>query len=134
MSGERLLLDTTYVAALHNSRDQFHQIAKSLFARVKAASQIWITEAILIEIGNALSRTNRSAADQFIQSCYGTSNFIVVLIKRGLQLYAERQDKDWGLTDCISFVVMRDNNLHDAVTADQHFQQAGFRALLSRVN
>lgn len=33
-------------------------------------------------------------------------------------------------TDCISFVVMREKNLIDALTADRHFIQAGFRALL----
>jgi predicted nucleic acid-binding protein len=52
------------------------------------------------------------------------------LLNRGLDLYHSRPDKDWGLTDCISFVVMREQNLIDALTADRHFVQAGFRALL----
>jgi predicted nucleic acid-binding protein len=52
------------------------------------------------------------------------------LLNRGLELYQSRPDKDWGLTDCISFVVMREQNLIDALTADRHFVQAGFRALL----
>jgi len=39
-------------------------------------------------------------------------------------------DKEWGMTDCISFIVMEDHGLTDALTADEHFQQAGFRALL----
>ena len=38
--------------------------------------------------------------------------------------------KEWGLTDCISFIVMEDNGLTEALTTDEHFQQAGFRALL----
>jgi hypothetical protein len=53
-----------------------------------------------------------------------------VLLKRGLTLYQERKDKSWGLTDCISFIVMGDQQLTDALTADIHFVQAGFRALL----
>jgi predicted nucleic acid-binding protein len=47
-----------------------------------------------------------------------------------LQLYAARIDKNWGLTDCISFVVMQDQNLVEAATADLHFVQAGYQALL----
>jgi hypothetical protein len=42
----------------------------------------------------------------------------------------DRPDKDWSLTDCISFVVMEDENIKEALTADHHFEQAGFVALL----
>jgi predicted nucleic acid-binding protein len=47
-----------------------------------------------------------------------------------LDLYDERADKEWGLTDCLSFVVMSDQSLTDAMTPDRHFIQAGFRALM----
>jgi len=49
---------------------------------------------------------------------------------RGWALYRQRPDKGWGLTDCLSFVVMNDMGLQDALTADDHFRQAGFRAVL----
>jgi predicted nucleic acid-binding protein len=52
------------------------------------------------------------------------------LFERSLQFFRSRQDKDWGLTDCISFVVMADRGITEALAADQHFVQAGFRALL----
>lgn len=99
------------------------------------AAEVWVTEAILIEIGNALSTTNRAGAVEFIRRCYQTPNILVVpvdtaLLRRAAELYAARDDKGWGLTDCISFVVMREQGLSDAVTADTHFPQAGFRALL----
>ena len=48
----------------------------------------------------------------------------------GLALYANRTDKDWSLTDCISFVVMNERGITDALTGDHHFEQAGFAALL----
>lgn len=48
----------------------------------------------------------------------------------GLELYRSRPDKDWSLTDCISFVVMRERGITDAWTGDHHFEQAGFVALL----
>jgi len=43
-----------------------------------------------------------------------------------MDLYRRRQDKDWSLTDCISFVVMADEGLTESLTADRHFEQAGF--------
>jgi predicted nucleic acid-binding protein len=53
------------------------------------------------------------------------------LFWRGFELYGQRTDKDWSLTDCISFVVMRDEDLTGALTGDHHFEQAGFTALLA---
>ena len=52
------------------------------------------------------------------------------LIERGIQLFRQRRDKDWPLTDCISFVVMKEEGVKEALTADHHFEQAGYRALL----
>jgi predicted nucleic acid-binding protein len=49
---------------------------------------------------------------------------------RAFRLYRERIDKEWGLTDCLSFVVMKVRSISDALTADEHFRQAGFRPLL----
>nr|WP_228040873.1 hypothetical protein [Nodosilinea sp. LEGE 07088] len=66
MSRERLFLDTAFMQALLNPRDDYHQQAKRLFPRVRTASEVWITEAILVEVGNALSALNRSGAVQFI--------------------------------------------------------------------
>ncbi len=54
----------------------------------------------------------------------------ISLYERGLELYGQRLDKAWSLTDCISFVVMTERGLTEALTGDNHFEQAGFRALL----
>lgn len=53
------------------------------------------------------------------------------LFDRGIELYNARDDKDWSLTDCISFVVMEEHGIKEALTGDRHFEQAGFRALLA---
>jgi predicted nucleic acid-binding protein len=135
---ERLLLDTSFIQALLNSKDRHHQRAKVLLPRVYNAREVWVTEAVLVEVGNAFSAMNRGAACQFIRQCYQTPNIKVVsvdtaLLSRALELYDARPDKDWGLTDCISFMVMLENSLIDAVMADFHFVQAGYRALLLEV-
>jgi predicted nucleic acid-binding protein len=132
---ERLFLDTFFIQALFNKRDQHHPKAKKFFPRLKNAQEVWTTEAVLIEIGNALSIYNRDLASTFIGESYTDNQMKIVsvdtvLLKRGLTLYQERKDKSWGLTDCISFIVMGDQQLTDALTADIHFVQAGFRALL----
>ena len=95
-----------------------------------------ITEAVLIEVGNLLHSVQyRQRAAEFIDACYGTTNITIVsvdteLLRKAVDFYRLHQDKDWGLTDCISFVVMKDRGLTIAMTADAHFQQAGFRALM----
>jgi predicted nucleic acid-binding protein len=53
------------------------------------------------------------------------------LFAAGVELYGTRPDKEWSLTDCISFVVMKREGLTDALTGDRHFEQAGFKVLLS---
>lgn len=135
MKPTRFFLDTAFVQALLNKNDQYHGIAKLRLNELRTAKEVWITEAILIEIGNALSVAHRAAAVRFINQCYATPNIHVVpvdtkLLNRALDLYDERADKEWGLTDCLSFVVMSDQSLTDAMTPDRHFLQAGFRALM----
>jgi predicted nucleic acid-binding protein len=53
------------------------------------------------------------------------------IFELGLKLYSERSDKDWSLTDCISFEVMREQGLKEALTGDHHFKQAGYQALFT---
>jgi predicted nucleic acid-binding protein len=135
MKRERFFIDTVFIQALLNRQDQYHQKALAFFPRLRTSAEVWVTEAILVEVGNALSATHRGAAVQFIEQCYLTSNLRVVTIERklftqALTLYKNRPDKTWGLTDCISFIVMDEQGLTEAVTADRHFLQAGYRALL----
>jgi len=52
------------------------------------------------------------------------------LLNEGISLYAQRSDKEWTLTDCISFVVLQREGITEALTGDHHFEQAGFLALL----
>ena len=91
-----------------------------------------------MEVANALSNYNREKVIAFIQQCYSTDNIFVInitpqLFQKGLILYGSRQDKNWGLVDCISFIVMKEKNLTDAVTSNIHFIQAGCQALLRSI-
>ncbi len=135
MSDARLFLDTFFVQALLNPKDAHHSRARALFPHVQASAEVIVTEAVLTEVGNALSASERHLASAFIRRCYTEPNITVVpvdtpLLLRALELYEHRSDKEWGLTDCISFVVMRERGVVDAATGDRHFRQAGFRPLL----
>lgn len=94
------------------------------------------TEAVLLEIGNSLARFRyRAAAVQLLQSLVTDCQVDVepvttALFRRGLKLFESRQDKEWGLVDCVSFVVMQDRGLSEALTSDEHFEQMSFVALL----
>lgn len=137
MANEILFLDTAYVLALFNTRDQWHQ--KAIDWQQKAAFEkrnLLTTESVLTEIGDGLSSRNlRADAGRIIRALNESPSVHVIpagtnLFLEGLQLYESRQDKDWGLTDCISFVVMNANEITNALTTDEHFRQAGFNPLL----
>jgi predicted nucleic acid-binding protein len=94
------------------------------------------SHAVLLEIGNALSRKQyRHAAVALLTELHTDPMVEIVRLTPDLyddsyQLFASRPDKEWGLTDCYSFEIMRRNNIVQALTADEHFVQAGFQALL----
>jgi hypothetical protein len=101
-----------------------------------SGTRLLTTWAVLLEIGNALSRVQyRHAAIQLLCSLRTDPSVEIIphsdqLFDQALKLYSERPDKEWGLTDCVSFVVMQARSMTEALTTDEHFQQAGFRALL----
>lgn len=72
-----------------------------------------------------------------MREIYNSPEYLVLpatpeLFEAGLQLYQQRPDKEWALTDCISFHVMQERGLTNALAYDHHFEQAGFVALLRR--
>lgn len=112
-----------------NKRDKYHSAAQRLLPTVRAAAEVYVSEAVLVEIANGLSSYNREGAVAFNRQCYAALYMRVIsvdidVLQRGLDRYEARPDKDWGLTDCLFFVVMGECGLMDAVTADIHYQQA----------
>jgi predicted nucleic acid-binding protein len=125
--------DTFFFLALLNERDEAH--ARALHYEANMA-QLVTTAWILTEVADAFSAPeNRHAFLRLWDTLRESSDARIIrptseLFDRGLELFRQRPDKEWSLTDCISFVVMRDEKIADALTGDHHFEQAGFRALL----
>jgi uncharacterized protein len=94
------------------------------------------TEFVLLELADALSKPQyRDDLKSVLALIKRNRSFGVIpasteLFKRGLAFFLDRADKEWQLTDCISFVIMTDEGIREALTADRHFEQAGFDALL----
>ena len=125
--------DTSFYVALMSRSDAAHERARAESRRNRL---IVTTEFVLLELGNACARAAHHADFFRLVTGMRASPRIRILpldsalLNRGLERMAARPDKDWSLTDCISFVVMADRGISEALTGDHHFEQAGFVALL----
>lgn len=127
--------DTSFYVALASPTDQLHSKADALAGRLNAT--ILTTEFIIVELGNFLRKSRQRILFLDIERDMRTDvDCLIVpvsseLLDRGIDLFAQRPDKEWSLTDWISFVVMQDHGVTAALTADKHFEQAGFVPLLA---
>ncbi len=130
----KIFVDTLFIVALINKRDQYHQIALNL-ARQYENYPLITTDAIFLESGNKLSANYRNEVVELIEQFLASDEIDVIrltpeLFDESLRLYKKHQDKSWGLVDCFSFVVMKQHKVSQALTFDRHFIQAGFQALM----
>jgi predicted nucleic acid-binding protein len=94
------------------------------------------TEFVLLEVANAFCAPAwRGKAIKLIDGLRSMPNLKIIeadssLLSEGWHLYCGRLDKEWSLTDCVSFAVMEEGQIHQAFTSDHHFEQAGFDKLL----
>ena len=109
------------------------------WSKAALISPVLTTAWVVHELADGLSSPKSHGAFlRFLETLEADENTTLVepdpaLWRRGLALYRARPDKAWSLTDCISFIVMTDRGLTDALTSDHHFEQAGFRARSPRV-
>ena len=126
--------DAFHFFALLNEKDAAHEAAKLFSFQTDAP---YVTTAwVLTEVADGCSAVDRrSAFLELLELLRESSDAKIIpptegLFARGVELFRQRPDKDWPLTDCISFAAMKDEGIIEALTGDRHFEQAGFRALL----
>ena len=130
--------DTFFFLALLNEKDAGHGVAQTFAAT--SNRPIVTTAWVLTEVGDGCATGGKRAAFLQLLSLLRAAPDVSIVppseetFEKGLELFARRPDKEWSLTDCISFVVMADFGLADALTGDHHFEQAGFKLLLKPAN
>jgi len=129
--------DTAFWIGLSNRRDEHHRRA-ALWSRYlsTAGAVVCTTEAVLWEWLNGMSHpTTRSVVAAGYRRCHRDDAINVIpfsdeLRLAAMELFESRIDKAWSLTDCMSFVVMKERGISEVLGTDHHFEQAGFRIVL----
>ena len=131
-----IFVDTGYLLAILNPRDELYARAQRWAAAIR--EPLLTTEYVLWELVNTLSDpVDRPKAHAAIVEIRTSESWELIqaspqFFADGLTLHHERMDKHWSLTDCISFTIMRQRGIEQALAYDHHFEQAGFQALLRR--
>lgn len=128
--------DTSFWIALTNETDSAYEKAQS-FRQSLGPRKIITSESVLTEYLNYFAGWGpyfRNEASRNVRTLL--LNRIIIVephteetFLSGLELYRERLDKGYSLTDCISMQIMRREKLTEVLTSDRHFEQEGFRAL-----
>ncbi len=129
--------DAGYWIATVDDQDNLHLRARAV-SQSLGGVHIVTTELVLTELLNHVAGAGpitRIKVAQFVRELRRDSSVTVIpqsdiSFEDALLRYERFRDKQWGLTDCASFVIMESLGLTDALACDHHFQQAGFRALL----
>ncbi len=127
--------DTFYFLAVLNPRDAAHAAART--AHRERKGRLVTTRWVLTEVADAFAApAHRIKFLTLLEELESEPDVVILPVtedqfRRGVELYRQRPDKDWPLTDCISFAVMADRGITDALTGDRHFRQAGFNPVLA---
>ncbi len=133
---KQIFADTFYWVALINPRDNWHQRAIEVTAKLENIELVTADE-ILVELLNFMSAQGqkmRRRAVEFIDDIRENLHIQVIPQSResflqGFDLYRRRMDKEYSLTDCISMTVMQRLKIREVLTHDNHFKQEGFLIL-----
>jgi predicted nucleic acid-binding protein len=137
--GDAVFLDTVGLVALLNRDDALHDAAAVAFAELERSTRFLVTTSLVLgEVGNCLARTAlREDVAWLVRALRREPRATIVHpddagFESAVELFCSRADKQWGLVDCFSFVVMQAHGAEEALTADRHFRQAGFRTMLAQ--
>jgi uncharacterized protein len=133
-----VFVDTQCFVAFLNKRDRLHARAAAHVKRLRGRARFVTTDFVLIELLNFFAEQGevmRAATARVVEEWHAEPSAVVLpaprsAFLRAVERYKERADKGYSLTDCNSMLVMEDQDITDVLTHDEHFEQAGFHALL----
>jgi predicted nucleic acid-binding protein len=121
---KKIFADTAYWTAILYPKDSYHKPASAAAIR-HSKDLVVTTDAVLSEtlnqFSNAGSHWRKTVASQ-IENLFTQDSVFV--------LPASRADKEYNHVDCMSMVVMRNENITEVLSTDHHFEQEGFTLLL----
>ena len=126
--------DAYFFFALLDDGDAAHAQAVGLITHLE--QELLTTPWVLTEVGDGLAAPQRRPTFMALLGFLRSHARVTIVpaeqavFDAGIDLYGSRPDKGWSLTDCISFAVMRQHGITEALTGDHHFEQAGFTALM----
>jgi predicted nucleic acid-binding protein len=131
--------DTCFFVGLCNPTDDLHRVASEWYALIGPTDQIITTELVIVELLNYVAKLGqlRHKGLELVERLKAKPNVEIIghssqRFSHAQQLYADRRDMEWSLTDCDSMLAMRARKTRDALTHDHHFEQNGMVALLRR--
>jgi len=131
-----IFIDTGFVIALASVTDQNHEKASQLWNELlKDLPEMVTTTYVIDEIVTFFNSRNRHAKAVEIGNRLMNSHSVQViyvdkgLFDKGWQYFQQHDDKTYSMTDCISFIVMKEQGIEAALSFDKHFTQAGFKVL-----
>lgn len=134
-----LFFDTSGWASLFVSTQPYYPQAEQYFRlALQKKQRIYTTNYIIAELVALLNsplRVPRSRLFEVVDAIKTVDYVEIIYIDAKTDAFAwalckSRLDKAWSLVDCTSFVVMQQLQIQEALTTDQHFEQAGFIRLL----
>ena len=129
-----VFLDTSGLIAVANRKDHCHGRAEAAWKQLlHEHRRLVTTNIVIIELGDGLSRLRERPIAIAIRDMLIRTATIIHMTSSvedaAWALFTDRGDKEWGMTDCVSMVVMQQHGITDVFTFDDHFHQAGFRVV-----
>jgi len=133
---QTLFADTFYWVALIHAKDQWHRQVRAFSALIQD-NPLVTTDLVLVEYLNFFAKFDqpmKQGVVRFYHQLKISPNLQIIsidsrLIQSGVELYANRLDKGYSLTDCVSMIVMKQMGIYEILTHDKHFTQEGLTIL-----
>jgi predicted nucleic acid-binding protein len=129
-----MLLDTSGLLCLLHRQEPFHEQACSEYKRANSRVTHSFVLAEFVALANARGMP-QPAVLAFLRDLLADPEIHKVWVNefmtsQAIALLTARQDRGYSLCDAVSFIVMRERNVEDALTTDHHFDEEGFQRLL----